>query len=152
MYSPLPKNKADLDALNIQLQKADPQMYLEDNSYTDYRKAMFSADWFTNTVCGNCRSVCWHNRDDREQNRQLIINSGIVALQLDGEHIATEEEEVIELDTPYTVKVALLKKEYKKALASGMAPGRIQGKSPIDAGVLSYIMRNLENGGKFNCI
>jgi len=137
--SPLPQNKKDLDALNVRLQKADPQMYLEDNSFTDYRKAMFSVDWFSNTVCGNCRSVCWDNRDDREQNRQLIINSGIVALQLDGEHIATEEEEVIEVDTPYIVKVALLKKEYMKLLESGKAPDRIQGKSPIDAEVLSYI-------------
>ena len=138
---PLPRNKNDLDALNVQLQKADPQMSLEETSFTDYRKVMFSPDWFTNTVCGNCRSVCWEKRDDREQNRRLIVNSGIVALNPNGEHVITEEE-VMEVDTPYIVRVAMLKKEYEKALASGKAAGGIRAKTAMDTGVLSYIFNN----------
>lgn len=138
---PLPRNKNDLDALNVQLQKADPQMSLEETSFTDYRKVMFSPDWFTNTVCGNCRSVCWEKRDDREQNRRLIVNSGIVALNPNGEHVIAEEE-VMEVDTPYIVRVAMLKKEYEKALASGKAAGGIRAKTAMDTGVLSYIFNN----------
>ena len=139
---PLPRNKNDLDALNVQLQKADPQMSLEEDSFTAYRKVMFSPDWFTNTVCGNCRSVCWEKKDDREQNRRLIVNSGIVALNPDGEHVIAKEEEVMEVDTPYIVRVAMLKKEYEKALASGKAASGIRAKTAMDTGVLSYIFNN----------
>ena len=138
---PLPRNKNELDALNIRLQKADPQMYLEEDSFTAYRKVMFSPDWFTNTVCGNCRSVCWDKRDDRKQNWQLIVNSGIVALNPDGEHIIAEEE-VTEVDTPYIVRVAMLKKEYERALASGKAAVEVQAKTAMDTGVLSHIFDN----------
>jgi ferredoxin len=137
---PLPQDKIDLDALNIQLQKADPQMYLEGNGFSDYRKAMFDPDWFSNTVCGNCRSVCWEKRDDREENRRLIVNSGIVALNPDGEHIVADEE-VVEIDTPYIVRVAMLKKDYEKILASKKSTGKIQGKAPIDTEVLSFIFK-----------
>jgi len=135
---PLPRNKIELDALNIRLQKADPQMYLEENSFTDYRKAMFYPDWFSNTVCGNCRSVCWEKREDREHNRRLIVNSGIIALNPDGEHIVADEE-VVEVDTPYIVRVAILKKEYEKEIASKKSAGKIQGKTPMDTEVLSYL-------------
>ncbi|MFC1987945.1 hypothetical protein ACFLVH_05335 [Chloroflexota bacterium] len=138
---PLPQNKNELDALNIRLQKADPQMHLEENSFTDLRKAMFNPDWFSNTVCGNCRSVCWDKREDREENRRLIVNSGTVVLNPDGEHIVAKEE-VVEVDTPYIVRVAMLKTEYEKALASGKVAGRIRARTPMDTGVLSYICNN----------
>jgi len=137
---PLPRNKIELDALNIRLQKADPQMYLEENSFTDYRKAIFNPDWFSNTVCGNCRSVCWEKRDDREYNRRLIVNSGIIALNPDGEHIVADEE-VVEVDTPYIVRVAMLKKKYEKEIASKKSAGKIQGKTPMDTEVLSSIFK-----------
>jgi len=117
-------------------------MSLEEDSFTAYRKVMFSPDWFTNTVCGNCRSVCWEKKDDREQNRRLIVNSGIVALNPDGEHVIAKEEEVMEVDTPYIVRVAMLKKEYEQVLASGKAAGKIRAKTAMDTGVLSYISTN----------
>jgi len=135
---PLPQNKNELDALNIRLQKADPQMYIGENSFTDYRKAMFNPDWFTNTVCGNCRLVCWKNREDREENRRLIVNSGVVALKPDGEHIVAKEE-VVEVDTPYIVRVAMLKKEYERALSSNELAVKVRAKSPMDTEVLSSI-------------
>jgi len=137
---PLPRNKNELDALNIRLQKADPQMYLENNSFADYRKAMFDPDWFTNTVCGNCRLVCWQDRQDREENRRLVVNSGIVALSPDGEHVVANETEVTEVATPYLVKVAMLKREYENMLASIQAPGNIRARTPMDTGVLSHIL------------
>ena len=136
---PLPQNKTELDALNISLQKTDPQMHLEGNSLTDHRKAMFNPDWFANTVCGNCRLVCWENREDREENRRLIVDSGVVALNPDGEHVATKDE-VIELDTPYMVRVAMLKTEYEGALTSGEPANIEKAKSPMDIGVLSHIL------------
>jgi ferredoxin len=110
--APLPQDKGELDRLNIQLQKADPQMSLDDNSYADYRRAMFDPEWFTNTVCGNCRLVCWPERRDREENLRLLRQAGVVALGLSGEHIVTSEDEVMEIDTPYLVRVGVLKSEY----------------------------------------
>ena len=138
LNNPIPQDKSELDALNIRLQKADPQMELPDNSFSNYRKAMFDSDWFSNTVCGNCRLVCWKDREDREENRRLVVNSGIVALDPDGSHIATQEE-VIELDTPYLIKVVMRKKEYEKALASDQGVNIRAAKSPLDQGVLSHI-------------
>jgi hypothetical protein len=136
---PLPQNKTELDALNIGLQKTDPPMHLEGNSLTDHRKAMFNPDWFANTVCGNCRLVCWENREDREENRRLIVDSGVVALNPDGEHVATKDE-VIELDTPYMVRVAMLKTEYEGALTSSEPANIEKAKSAMDIGVLSHIL------------
>jgi epoxyqueuosine reductase len=137
---PLPQAKSKLDALNIRLQKADPQMHLEQNSFTDYREAAFNPDWFFNTVCGNCRSVCWEKREDREENRRLIVNSGIVALNPDGKHIATSDE-VMEVDTPCIVRVAVLREEYEKALVSKKTVSTIQGITPMDTETLSYVFQ-----------
>lgn len=134
----LPEQKKALDDLNIQLQKSDPQMNLLDNSFTNYREAMFNPEWLTNTVCGNCRSVCWQKREDREHNMRLVTNSGIVALSPTGGHIAADSE-VIELDTPYIVKVAMLKKEYEDAVNGSVDIG--QGFTPMDKEVLRYLFR-----------
>jgi ferredoxin len=138
---PLPEDKTELDALCNRLQKADPQMYLEQNSFTDYRQATFNPDWFFNSVCGNCRGVCWGKREDREENRRLIVNSGIVALNLGGEHIVATNDEIVEVDTPCIVRVAVLKEEYEKALASKMAVGVENGLTPMDNKVLSSIFK-----------
>ena len=135
---PLPQDKIELDALCTRLQKADPQMHLEQNSFTNYREAMFNPDWFFNTVCGNCRSVCWEKREDREENRRLVVNSGIVALNPDGEHIVTNDE-VMEVDTPFIVRVAVLKNEYQKALASKKAVNEQKGITPMDKEVLKSL-------------
>lgn len=135
---PLPQNKNELDALNTRLQKADPLMQLDDNSFSDYRAAMFNPDWFTNTVCGNCRMVCWKDRQDRTENRRLIAESGVVALNPDGEHVVADGE-VIEIETPYIVRVAMLKKEYTKAIASKKSADKTHVKAPIDIAALSHI-------------
>jgi hypothetical protein len=63
-----------------------------------------------------------------------------VALNSYGEHIVTSEE-VVELDTPYIVRVAVLKSEYGKVLASEKSAGKMWGRSPMDTEVLSYIYR-----------
>ena len=136
---PVPQDKDELDELNIRLQKADPQMSLESNSFTDYRKAMFDPRWFTNTVCGNCRLVCWPNREDREVNLKLLRNSGVVALGANGDHIVTAEEDVVEVDTPYIVKVGLLKSEYKLGGRFEQVVQSATELPPIDAAVLKFL-------------
>jgi hypothetical protein len=138
---PLPQNKNELDALNTKLQKADPQMHLENNSFVDYRTAIFNPDWFTNTVCGNCRLVCWKDRIDRDENKRLITESGVVVLNPDGKHIVANGE-VVEVETPYIVKVAMLKKEYERIATSKKSIDKTHAKSPIDIEVLSYLNNN----------
>ena len=83
---PLPRDKAALDALNVRLQKADPQMQLEDNSFTNFRQAVFDPHWVYNSVCGNCRDVCWPERADRESNARELLRSGVAVLKMNGEH------------------------------------------------------------------
>jgi hypothetical protein len=114
-------------------------MNLDDNTFTDYRAAMFNPEWFSNTVCGNCRIVCWPNRDDRKENQKLVSNSGVVVLNSVGDHIPVNQEldEVIEIDTPFLVRVAMLKEEYVKATTSSKN-GNL-ARAPIDIEVLSYL-------------
>jgi hypothetical protein len=133
---PLPDDKKELDELNIRLQKADPQMSLADNSFVNYREAMFNPEWFTNTVCGNCRLVCWQKWEDREKNMRLVTNSGVVALSPTGHHIVADEE-IIEIDTPYIVKVAVLKNDYESGKSGSIEIG--QGFTPMDKEVLQFI-------------
>ena len=133
---PLPTNKGELDKLNIQLQKADPQMDLPENIFANYREAMFNPDWLANTVCGNCRLVCWQKRDDRKENMRLVTNSGIVALSPTGDHVVADDE-IIEIDTPYIVKVAMLKKAYKSGQDGSLKIGK--GFTPMDKKVLQYV-------------
>jgi epoxyqueuosine reductase len=136
---PLPQEKGKLDELNTRLQKADPQMSLENNSFTDYRKAMFDPEWFTNTVCGNCRLVCWKNRADRETNLKSLHNSGVVALGSNGEHVVATEDEITEIDTPYIVKVGILKSEYHLFNSLEKVEKSSMELPPIDAAVLKFL-------------
>jgi ferredoxin len=135
--TPLPTEKAELDVLNTRLQKADPLMSLDDNSFSDYRATMLDPDWFANTVCGNCRMVCWKDPEDRKQNRRLLAESGVVVLAPDGMHKVADGE-IIELETPYVVKVAMLKEDHQKAQAAGK-PTETYARAPLDIEVLKHI-------------
>jgi epoxyqueuosine reductase len=136
--SSLPVEKKELDELNVRLQKADPLLRLEESSLTDNRKAAFNPDWRFATVCGNCRLVCWKKRPDREENMRLLINSGVVALSPNGEHIVANEE-IIEIETPYIVKVAVLKKDYEAARNDSPRIGK--GFTPMDNEVLRHVFK-----------
>ena len=138
----LPQNKNELDGLNIRLQKADPQMQLADNSFNDYRKAMFDPDWFTNTVCGNCRLVCWHDLEDRKMNLKELTGSGVVAIGLNGEHIPTTEDNITVVNTPYIVDAAVYKPHYEMMIKSSVGESVSKKLSPIDAAVLVFISGN----------
>ncbi len=141
-YSPysldesLPENKAALDQLNIRLLKADPMLSMEENSYSDYRKAMFDENWRLGTVCGNCRAVCWKNRPSREKNMRLVTNSGVITLSPNGQHVVADGE-IIVLQTPYIVKVAMLKRDYEAVVNGSADIG--QGFTPMDKEVLRFL-------------
>jgi hypothetical protein len=62
-------------------------------------------------ACGNCGLICWEKREDREENRRILMNSGVVVLTAEGKRMAVPAEETTELDTPYGVKVAMLRRE-----------------------------------------
>jgi len=138
---PLPVNKAGLDDLCVNLRKADPEIKLEPNQYTDYRAVTFDPDWHFSATCGNCANICWKDRGEREENMRLILDSGVVVLNADGTRKATHEE-VVELETPYGVKVAVSVPEYEKILVhSGEVP-EFRGYLPKDREVLEYLFNN----------
>jgi len=134
---PLPEDKRELDALCIGLQKKDPQMQAADNSFTNYRQAVFDPDWFYYTVCGFCRNVCTPRREDRIANRRLIINSGTAALKLDGSHVVADEN-AVEVQTPFGLNVVVASEdpshEWPK---TRIWPGQF----PLDREVIEYLGR-----------
>jgi len=140
---PLPETKQELDALCISLQKLDPQMQAEDNSFLNYREAIFDPDWFYYTVCGFCRSVCSPRREDRLANRKLIINSGTTSIKLDGSHKVADENSV-EIQTPFGLRVVIGQEE----LTEGQTKTRKwPGQFPLDREVVQYLCQliNLAN-------
>jgi len=135
----LPKDKRELDLLCIRLQKADPQMQVADNSFSDYRQAVFDPDWFYYTVCGFCRSVCVPSRDERLANRKLITNSGTAALMLDGHHVAADDN-AVSIRTPLGLHVVVPREELSK--------GRIKypkwpGQFPLDREVVEFLCHHI---------
>ena len=67
---------------------------------------------------------------------RLVTNSGVVALSPNGDHIVAEDE-IIEIETPFIVKVAVQKKdlEASKQGASDIGKGLV----PMDDAVLRYV-------------
>ncbi len=110
---PLPDSKPELDRLCISLQKADPQMQADDSSFDDYRRAVFDPDWLYYTVCGFCRSVCAHDREERIDNRKAIHTSGTAALTLDGRHVRADET-AVEIETPFGLRIVVPSEELDK--------------------------------------
>ena len=131
----LPKDKQELDLLCISLQKADPQMQAADNSFNDYRQAVFDPEWFYYTVCGFCRSVCVPHRKERLANRKLIIDSGTAALKLDGSHEVADDK-AVEVETPSGLRVVTQREE----LSGGRPKVRKwSGQFPLDREVIEYL-------------
>ena len=138
---PLPTDKRDLDTELVNLRKADPESYTEPNPYTDYRGVTFDPDWNFSATCGNCANICWKDREDREENMRLVVDTGVVVLNADGTRQATHEETVM-LETPYSMRVAMAVSEYEKLKdAVGEMP-HFKGYLPKDREVLEYIYKN----------
>jgi ferredoxin len=136
---PLPKDKQAIDRLCISLQKADPQMQAADNSFDNYRRAIFDTDWFYYTVCGFCRSVCAPRREERLANRKLIINSGTAALRLDGSHDVADEN-AIEVQTPFGVRVVVPAEELSERRPK---TPKWPGQFPLDREVIRYLRQRI---------
>ncbi len=144
---PLPEDKQELDSLCISLQKADPQMQAADNSFSDYRQAVFDPDWFYYTVCGFCRSVCSSRREERLANRKLIVNSGTAALKLNGSHDAAVEK-TVEMGTPFGLNVVVPREE----LSEGQPITRKwPGQFPLDREVIEYLCQHFNSEDEKGC-
>jgi len=123
--TPFPADDINVDELCTRIRKVDPEMNSEDlNLYTNYREPFFNPNYLTYSVCGNCANICWENRKDRIENRKLLAKSGFVVLKANGERAAVHDKnDIIEVDTPFHARVALLKREYEATLI---------GKIPIE--------------------
>jgi hypothetical protein len=137
--APLPEEKGDLDALCVKLQKADPQMQMADNVFSDYRYAVFDPEWFYYTVCGFCRSVCSPHREERLESRRNLHRSGIAALRSDGMHVVADGD-TVELETPFAVKVVVPVEDLERLDKTDETSDGFVGKWPLDREVLSYLM------------
>jgi len=143
---PLPDKKEDIDAMLVSLRKEDPESRLEPNPYTDYRAVIFDPDWHFSATCGNCANICWKVREDREENMRLVVDTGVVVLNADGTREAIQDE-IIEFETPYGVKVAVSVSEYEKIkVQSGEVP-EFRGYLPKDREVLEYLFNNSSRKG-----
>ena len=139
----LPEEKRALDALCIRLQKADPQMQDADNSFNDYRQAVFDPDWFYYTVCGFCRAVCSPDRPERLANRKRILNAGTAALALDGSHVVAGDD-ACEMPTPFGLRVVIPRDELSK---EGPKNHHWPGQFPMDREAIQYLCRNFHSAG-----
>jgi len=137
----LPKEKQELDALCISLQKADPQMQDAANSFNNYRRAIFDPDWFYYTVCGFCRSVCAPRREERLANRELITDSGTVALRLDGSHQVADKN-TVEMQTPFGLRVVVMSEDLSKGRKETR---KWPGQFPLDREVIKYVCQQLNS-------
>ena len=137
----LPKEKKELDALCISLQKSDPQMQAADNSFDNYRRAVFDPEWFYYTVCGFCRGVCAPGREERIANRKLIINSATAALKLDGSHEVADDN-AVEVQTPFGLRVVVPRQELSE---ERLKTPKWEGQFPIDREVIKYLCQQFNS-------
>jgi hypothetical protein len=107
---PFPSEVAEVITLSRQIRAADPNFQGKRAVLTQRDKCFDPNEVYINT-CGNCGLICWEKREDREENRRILMNSGVVVLTAEGKRMAVPAEETTEIDTPYGVKVAMLRRE-----------------------------------------
>jgi hypothetical protein len=117
------------------------------NSFANYREAIFDPDWFYYTVCGFCRSVCSPRREDRLANRKLIINSGTAALKFDGSHKVADED-TVEMPTPFGLRVVV---EQEDLTGNQTKAGKWPGQFPLDRAVIEYLSKQINSADAKNC-
>ena len=115
---PLPARDEMIDQLCTRIRKSDPDARPDElNLYTNYRQAYFDPDYLFFSVCTHCATVCWPAREDRIKNRKQLTDSGIIVLRINGERSAAKAtDHLVEIDTPFHARVALLRREYEAAL------------------------------------
>jgi len=137
---PFPKEVDEVIALSRQVRAADPNFQGKRAVLTQRDKCFDLNEVYINT-CGNCGLICWEKREDREENRRILLNSGVVVLTAKGKRIAVPAEETIEIDTPYKVKVAMLHREAQALpeLADLLKEGALATRVARDAQILTYL-------------
>jgi hypothetical protein len=143
LATPLPEEDPAVDGLCTLLRKADPDVSPDAlNIYTHYRQSFFDPDYLFFSVCGNCANVCWPDREDRIANRKLLADSGIVVLRTNGERTAVPaEKDIVEIDTPFHVKVAMLREECEAAMRRELDLPDHQALTLSDAEVLKRLRK-----------
>ena len=111
------------------------------NSFSNYREAIFNPDWFYYTVCGFCRSVCSPSRKKRLANRKLIINSGTTALNFDGSHKVADKHSV-EMQTPFGLRVVVRQEDLN---GSQTKARKSPGQFPLDRAVIEYLCKQINS-------
>lgn len=107
---PLPDQADELVALSRQVRRADPDKQGK-RSLLNQRDKCFNPNEVYIDTCGNCQLICWERREDREENRRLLLNSGIVVLTPEGKRAALAAEQTTEVETNRIVRVAVPKKD-----------------------------------------
>ncbi len=127
-------------ALSRQIRAADPNFQGKRAVLTQRDKCFNPDETYINT-CGNCGLICWEKREDREENRRLLINSGVVVLTAEGKRMAVPAEETTEIDTPYGVKVAMLRREARALpeITDLLKEGALATRIPRDTQILNYL-------------
>jgi len=107
---PFSDNVADVIDLSRRVRSADPDRQSTRAFLTQRERCFNPNETYTNT-CANCGLICWEKRNDWEENRRLLMESGVVVLNTKGERVAVPEGEAVEMDTPYEVRVAVPRQE-----------------------------------------
>jgi ferredoxin len=115
--TPFPDKDALIDELCTRIRKADPDANRVDlNAYTNFRQCYFDPDFLPLSVCAHCANICLPNREDRIETMRRLTASGIVVLRADGRRSAVAgESDILEFDTPFHVRVSLLREEVEAA-------------------------------------
>jgi epoxyqueuosine reductase QueG len=137
---PFPDDVAEVVTLSRQIRAADPNTQGKRAALTTRDKCFNPDETYINT-CGNCGLICWEKREDREENRRLLMNSGVVVLTAEGKRMAVPAEETTEVDTPYGVKVAMLRREARALpeITDLLKEGALATRIPRDTQILNYL-------------
>jgi epoxyqueuosine reductase len=138
---PFPDDVNEVVTLSRQIRAADPNFQGKRAVLTQRDKCFDLNEVYINT-CGNCGLICWEKREDREENRRILMNSGVVVLTAEGKRMAVPAEETTEVDTPYGVKVAMLRREAQTLpeLTVLLKEGALATRIPRDSQILNYLV------------
>ncbi len=137
---PFPDDVTEVVTLSRQIRAADPNFQGKRAVLTQRDKCFDPNEVYINT-CGNCGLICWEKREDREENRRILMNSGVVVLTAEGKRMAVPAEETTEVATPYGVKVAMLCREAQALpdLTDLLKEGALATRIPRDNQILNYL-------------
>jgi hypothetical protein len=137
---PFPNDVREVVTLSRQIRAADPNFQGKRAALTQRDKCFDPNELYINT-CGNCGLICWEKREDREENRRILMNSGVVVLTPEGKRMAVSAEETTVVDTPYGVKVAMLRREAQSLpeLVNVSRKGMTTARVARDVQILNYL-------------